>query len=450
VTPGLSIRRRLMLASAALLLVALTIAAIGLNLIFDRHLERRFAQELGDRLLEIAGAFSVDGSGQPLLTRTPNDPRYNQPYSGAYWYVRKGPDLPLRSRSLWDSSLAITGTAAAIVPIAVKGPGASELMALERPVTLGEGNTGRSFVLGVALDRAEIQALSASFANDVRIGLALLGLILFAAASLQAGYGLQPLRALRRQLGAVHEGRQERLEGPFPAEVSGLTGDLNTLFDRQQTMLRKARERAGTLAHGLKTPLTILAGEARKLDLAGQGDAAATLRGQIDLIRRQVDRELARARAHGAASGLGAHADLVATVTRLIDLMRRMPRGEAIDWQIEMPPSCALKMDPDDLGEVLGNLLDNARKWTRSIVRVATSATAGGSYLIEILDDGPGIPEAYRARVIERGETSAASQDDSGLGLAIVKDVLDAYGSSVTLSQSALGGASIAFKVPAA
>ncbi len=443
----LSIRRRLALASGAMIAVTLTLAGLGLVVIFERYLERRVGQELTDRLLEVAGSFSLDDGGQPELSRAPVDARYNQPYGGVYWYVRTGEAMQLRSRSLWDATITRGVPGIATKPVDAIGPGGSEVYLLERAVALGQTGEAKQFILGVAIDHGELKALSSSFSGEVGLGLLLIGLTLFAGAWLQTGYGLRPLSALREQLGALHAGARERLEGPFPDEVAGLTSDLNTLFDRQQDLLKRARERAGTLAHGLKTPLTILSAEATRLEKTGHSQPAAVLREQIATIRRQVDRELARARAHGATAGLGTHADLLPSLMRLVDLMKRMPRGDLISWRIKAAEATRIAMDPDDLGEVLGNLLDNARKWASHAVEISAVPAEHSKITITVSDDGPGIPESYRQQAVTRGESQAASEDDSGLGLAIVNDLLAPYGAAIRLEASALGGAAVSFDV---
>ena len=142
--------------------------------------------------------------------------------------------------------------------------------------------------------------------------------------------------------------------------------------------MRKARERAGDLAHGLKTPLTILQGEARRLETTGNFRSAALVRQQVEMMRRHVDRELARARTVGATAAGGTLTDAHKTVARLIDLVGRMPRANSIAWENLVDERLRVRIDPDDFGEIMGNLLDNARKWAVSHVRVRTELQDGG------------------------------------------------------------------------
>jgi signal transduction histidine kinase len=446
-SPLNSVRGRLALVSAVVIALVLTIAGVALVFLFESYIERRVAQELRGRLLDLAGAFELNDKGEVAMTIAPSDPRYRNPYSGAYWYVRDGAKFVLRSRSLWDAGIkAPSGVAGTVVK--GEGPDRSAVYLLEKQVVFGEGAAERAFVLGVALDQAEVQALSSSFGAEIATILGLIGLLLFGGAWLQARYGLQPLLAIRKQLSLLRQGARDKLDGPFPEEIEELTRDLNMLFAHQKQMITRARERAGALAHGLKTPMTILYGEARKLDLAGQKHTALSIRGQLDLIQQQVNRELTRARAHGATAGIGLHADVSATVHRLVGLMQRMPRGADIDWRLP-EPGLQVDMDADDFGEVLGNLLDNARKWARSVVAIDAAYLGDGRVTLSVSDDGPGIPQSFRGEALERGAaiTGEGGEGSSGLGLAIVSELIAAYGSALTLGASPLGGARVTLEL---
>ena len=442
-----SLRVRVLLLAAVSIATALTVAGISLALIFNRHLDHRLAQELETRLVELAAAFTLDPAGEPKLNATPSDPQYQYPYSGAYWQVSDANGRAvLRSRSLWDDEIPKTpqadpsGTA-----VERTGPGGSTLFVLERNVQVSAQGGARAFLLSVALDYADIDGLRRSFALDTTIALTLLGVLLVVGAWLQAGIGLRPLERLRQRLGAVHKGQSARLHGPFPQEVEALASDLNALLDRQQELVAKARDRAGDLAHGLKTPLTILSAEARRLDEAGMTQAAATLREQIGLMRRHVERELARARTQGTPTTTGLQTEIGPTTERLLRLMRRMPRGEEIAWSMEIPAGTRCEMDADDFGEVLGNLLDNARKFAASRVAVRVLDSDGLTVCVD--DDGPGLAEAPADLLLARGERGREDVEGSGLGLSIVNDVLAAYGTRLAFTHSPEGGLSARFTI---
>ena len=109
----------------------------------------------------------------------------------------------------------------------------------------------------------------------------------------QVRRGMASISQLRTRLGGLRDGRDRRLEGLYPAEVQPLVADLNQLLDQRETMIGRARATAGDLAHGLKTPLAVLAQEADRAAAAGHGDLAATIRQQVDRMHRQVEYHLA-------------------------------------------------------------------------------------------------------------------------------------------------------------
>src|ERR1035438_665574 len=88
----------------------------------------------------------------------------------------------------------------------------------------------------------------------------------------QVRAGLSPFGRLRRQLSGVRGGTGRRVEGAYPIEVQPLVNDLNSLLEHRERTVRRALAKAGDLAHGLKTPLAVLAQEADRAEAAGQHD----------------------------------------------------------------------------------------------------------------------------------------------------------------------------------
>lgn len=444
-----SIRLRLILLAAGSIGLTLVVTGLALSLIFERHVERRLEQELLVKWDELATALALDDKGSPTLGQALSDPRYQRPLSGVYWQVSDASGPLLRSRSLWDDVMPAPrpGEPAGDEAVERQGPNGSTVYVIERAVSREVGGTPRSFTLSVALDHAEINALRDSFVGDAATVLGLLGVVLLVGAAAQTAIGLRPLRHLGGQLSAVHAGRAARLTGTFPDEVAPLARDLNLMLDTQDRQVAKARERAGDLAHGLKTPLTILAAEARRLEEEGNRESAAVLREQVELMRGHIERELALVRSRGATPAASPGADLADVAGKLVRLIKRLDRGNGLAWTVSIPAGAHVRMDPVDLGEVLGNLIDNARKWARSTVQV-TAEPLGNAVRITVRDDGPGIPAFEWSRLVERGERGSPHVEGSGLGLAIVTDVLQAYGVVLALVRPPGGGCSFSFDLP--
>jgi signal transduction histidine kinase len=298
-----------------------------------------------------------------------------------------------------------------------------------------------------ALDYRDLLQMRRSFTYDVFGALALIAGFLLAWALVQVHVGLRPVNELEAQLERIHQGAERRLSGPFPIELQPLVAGLNDLLDHQDRITARARERAGSLAHGLKTPLTGLFGLADSLRDSGRSVEARLLETHLTSMRGPLERELARAHISGPIVA-GMTFDAADAIDRLLMLMQHLPRSEQLAWTCEVPPGTLVSMDPADFSEIVGNLLDNARKWARR--RISVSCTPK-DYCVNVVieDDGPGIPEDKQSLFLARGERGTYDCEGSGLGLAIVADVLAEYGIRLDIGARPGGGCRITFAVPA-
>ena len=195
--------------------------------------------------------------------------------------------------------------------------------------------------------------------------------------------------------------------------------------------------RAADLAHGLKTPLQVLSGDIRALRQKGETQLADEIEKSATAIRRHVDRELARA---SVAPGMSraANALVVDAAGRVIDVVRRTPDGERLTFVVNVPAGLAAPVDEGDLSEMLGNLIENAARFAKSAVTVASTVASAGA-IITVTDDGPGISDEHREMVLSRGVRLEDEGRGDGLGLAIVSDIVVAYGGSISLSEASPG-----------
>ena len=436
-----SLRLRLLAAAAISIALALFVAGFAIVRIFQSEVESRVMRELQNHLLQLAGAIEVADDGTAAVARDLADPRFAKPYGGLYWQVKNetvAQDM-LVSKSLWDASLATPKNAAQRGVI--DGPEEEPLIYLSRSITVDDGGKPVELLLTAATHQSEVTASVDSFRRPLIWSLTLIGLSLMAAAWIQVTVGLSPLKALQSALGAIRAGTSARLNGAYPDEVSPLVSEFNGVLAAQEKSLERARARAGDLAHGLKTPLTVLSAIARDLQKSKRGKEAGEITEQADAMRRHVERELARARM--GAGKVSALAPLRQGAERVISAMRRSPRGGEINWVNDIPAGAAVAMDAEDLTELLGNLLDNARKWAGAVVRISHKAGK-----LNVDDDGPGVPEIQRPRILQRGTRLDENSQGSGLGLAIVHDICELYGMQLELAASDLGGLSVQISLP--
>ncbi len=431
-----SLRLRLALAGAVAICVALTVAGIGLTLIFERHVYRTLADDLDVEIRQAIGGLAIDNAGKISMANPPQDARFDQPLSGLYWQV-SGAGTLLRSRSLWDSKLVLPADKLSEGQThyhQIDGPGGKLLLVAERRVTFAAQGGRRAVRVVVASDLTRLRQARDEFVADLGPSLGVLALVLGLATWLQLSLGLKPLGRLRREIAETAGGRRRRLSEDAPSEVLPLVREVNELLDSQERALERARGRAADLAHGLKTPLAALAGDARLLRQSGDEDIANSLDSIGETMRRHVERELARARIQAEVRRGGESSLLREVAEGLIRTLRRTEKGEALDFVNDVPAQFRLPFDRIDLTEALGNLLDNAARHARKRVRVACD---GAAVLIE--DDGPGLDPQHEEIARRRGGR-LDSGGGAGLGLAITQDILDAYGWRMDFARSSLGG----------
>ena len=290
-----SLRVRLLTAGAASILFAIALAGGGLLLLFERHVERRVVLELQADLRQLAAGINRAAAGELELRTAPAEPRFTEPLSGLYWQIVPLNDPLLRSRSLWDTVLDLPSDRLADGEVhqhQIDGPRGARLLAVERSVALPERLGGGRVRVTVAIDRADIATATWSFARDLAIALPLLAAVLIAAAWAQVSIGLRPLNALHRRLGRVRAGQADRLGTAFPDELRPLAAELDHLLDAQDQAIARARTRAADLAHGLKTPLTVLDGTSEALRARGEAAAADEIAELAFAMHRHIEREL--------------------------------------------------------------------------------------------------------------------------------------------------------------
>lgn len=439
---GRSLGLRLFAAACVSIVVALVLSGAVLLLLFEKHVERRLRDEATIHLNQVIGGLSYANPPRVTFAEKLSDPRFEIPLSGLYWQIRDDERrLLLRSRSLWDTEMDLEADALAPGVLhwhEVSGPSNTRLLVAERVVLLGEGDQLRRLRVSVGVDRADLDQAVKEFGGDTLPYLIALAVFLVLAAALYIRIGLAPLREVRDGVAAVRAGRTDRLAGAYPIEVNPLIGEINELLESRERSIENAQTWAADLAHGLKTPLTVLSADARRLREQGQEDIASSLEELAGTMSRRVDRELIRVRFKTGVDARQAHADAGEAVRQVVRTLRRTPRGEKLDWDIGLLEQAEVGVGYEDLIELLGNVIENAVEWAQSRVRVTLLAEE--QVRLRVDDDGPGIPEADRARAAERGARLDEQRSGTGLGLAIARDIAEAYGGELVLEENEFGG----------
>ena len=287
------------------------------------------------------------------------------------------------------------------------------------------------------------------FASVDMVFILALGGVAMMAGAWQIRRSLSAMALLHTRLSAMHRGEDRHLGGSYPSEVQPLVDDLNALLAEREARVQRALAKAGDLAHGLKTPLAVLARDADRATASGDTELAASMATQVERMRRQIDYHLAHARAAAAGNLPGTRSLVGASVDALIRTLERLHAERSIALRSEVQPAHAVRCQREDLEEMLGNVLDNACKWACSRVEVHSEAV-GSAIIVIVDDDGSGIDAGMVAEVLKRGVRADELMEGTGLGLAIVRDLAEIYGGSIELSRSPLGGVRARLHLPAA
>ncbi len=451
-----SLRLRLLLGTLVWIAVSIMVAGWALGGLFRQHVAAQFHAELRTHLDQLAAHLAFEQDGSVSLSAAQSDPRFSKPYSGVYWQIDQvghaGKNVSglLRSRSLWDDVLEVpsdTPMNGEIHQHRVSGPGDTTLGMVERVVILEDGTPARAerrFRLIVAADERQMLEPVERFNGMLWLTLGLLGGGLALVAVIQVLIALVPLRRLHRALAAVRGGTTLDLEGRFPGEVQPLVEEFNTVLAQNAEVVERARTQAGNLAHALKTPLSVIANAVNGKD----SELAHLVSSQVEVARRQIDYHLSRSRAAASVRIPGVRTPVFPVLEGLVRVMKRIHADRNIELVMHATNEQVMfRGEEQDLQEMLGNLLDNACKWAARRIEISV-AVEEQSLTIIVDDDGCGIAEAERQRVLNRGERADEMTPGSGLGLAIVNDVMRLYGGRLEFDDSGLGGLRVKLTLP--
>lgn len=442
-----SLQQRLVLGAIAWIVLALIVVGVVLSLLFRSHLEQELGRRLDADFLQLVAQLQVSADGQLTHVGAMSNPLYQRAFSGRYWQVETVPGQGvdgtatlLRSRSLWQQTLATQegGERLQHVP----GPRDMPLLVVTRRITLPR--RALPLRVSVAASLVPVERAVAGFRITTALTLGILALGLILAVVLQVALGLHPLRRLRTELGRVRGAQATRLGADYPVEVAPLVTDMNEVLARNEALVERARRQAGNLAHALKTPLSVIANEASRLQRAGQTEQAQRLQTEVSAMQRQIDWHLARARIAGTR---GRGTPLAAVLEPLQRTLQRLHADRGLVIEVQAQPALVFAGDKRDLEQMVGNLLENACKWAHGVIIVTARAEAG-QLVVAIDDDGHGLSASQRSRAMQRGRRFDETTPGSGLGLAIVNDLAAAYGGRLQLEQAALGGLSARLLLP--
>ncbi len=431
-----SLAFRLMIVSGMVSILALVLTGLMLNGLFLASTERQIDDLQFDDKLHIESALAFDDTGTLALTTPLETPLFVTPGSGWIWQVWKDGRVIAQSASLPDGALIDA-------PLQrhgyYLGPGGAEMRGGAWPITIGGDD---SFVLALGLPRAEIDRQVGAFRRAMMTTLLVLGVLLAVATFVQVRLGLSQLADLSRSIGHMRVGAPPPRAQDWPVEIAPLVEEVGALVDHNAALVARARHDAADLAHSLKTPLAVLQSLAE--------DATPALRSDITQQTHRMDHAIRRSRSRSSTGGtVWARTQVRPVVDDLIMALDRLFRDRSFRYENRIPEGTAFFGDLADLDEMLGNLMENAAKWTVSTIIVsAENADEPDRIIMTVEDDGPGIAPEDVERVLHRGMRLDETVDGQGIGLAIVSDVVSLYRGSFWLQQRRPRGTAACLDLP--
>lgn len=451
-----SLRSRILWSAAIVLFVFLGLAGLVLDQAFQRTAEQSVAEKLRIQIYGLLSVTEVD-QGEILLPEALQEPRFNNPGSGLFALVRDG-----EGKEVWRSAsgvaLEFTSQQTRDQYLALL-PGEDRFARMTEPdvfylaykvLWLGAGEESKEFVFVVMESVEGYQSQLNSFRSNLWGWLVLVGVVLILVQAAVMNWGLKPLGALARDLEAIENGKQDGLTAEYPNELTGVTKNLNILISSERTQREKYRTTMADLAHSIKTPLAILKNTAGQIGQVRSGTEAVsdeirnTIDAQVDRMDEIVAYQLERAMSD-ASSLIKRAIEVEPVLVKLHQAMQKVYPNIAISLDVE---PATFFGDERDLMEVLGNLIDNACKYSRSSVAITARKTEEVPLEITIVDDGPGIPVERREQVLARGTRMDSRAPGQGIGLAVVAEIIARYDGNIVIADSTFGGASVTVSFP--
>jgi two-component system sensor histidine kinase PhoQ len=444
-----------LVAASAILSSFFGLAGATLDRIYRDSAEQALVETLQGHVYALIAAAGLDSKGKLYMPAKIPDVRFSIIDSGLFAQVASNvSDWRWRSVSMDDLSIPFaTGldrTEHRSEKITL--PDGRQLYLYSYGVVWSDSNDpNQAYTFSVAQDLQGYNAQVASFRRSLWGSLGGVALLLLAVQGTILRWGLSPLKQATDELAAIEAGKQPRLQGVYPKELSGLTSNINTLLSQQQEHLERYRRTLGDLAHSLKTPLAVLqnAVENQQPD----DNLTTVVREQVERMNQITGYQLQRAATSGWTA-LVAPVDISKITHQVVNGLQKVYADKKVTATMDMAGRLEFPGDEGDLMEIIGNLVDNAFKWSQRRVCVLAETKPGPEedqwdLFLRVEDDGPGIPSEMVRYVMQRGRRAESDIAGHGIGLSIVRDIVQVYGGSLEIGVSKWGGAAVNVWLPA-
>ena len=433
-----SLERQVVGAMARWLLLALLLLWAGGAFILYQQMKGYLLEDMQEDIQEIADHLERQDQNHIRVSFQTLEHAFLEVRSGHYFIVRVPGGPIIRSPSLENHTLPLQQTD---TPYEVTGPEGHTLLMLHRRIQLD----GLPVDIWVAEDFSTIMARLWRF--DLFFGV--IGVFIMLGMFWIQRWQLRRIFSLFDQLAqSVARVRtdQQRFEPPstVPVEIQPLTDALSTTLTQLHQRLAQLRRANADLSHALKTPLNLAMQYLDEPDMRACPRTEEIQR-QLQRLQAYIQRELQRARIAGP-SWHGNPFSLETDMPDLLDTLIQLHRNCHIDLSVDLEGD-GLPLEREDAYELMGNLLENACKWTAGRVWLRLRQQSD-HFEITVEDDGPGVSAEQLTQLGIRGHRLDEQMSGSGLGLSIVQDIVQRYGGTVQFSISEHGGLKVVLQVP--
>jgi two-component system sensor histidine kinase PhoQ len=446
-----SLRARLLLWVSVALVALFAITIVVLFAIYRRGIELELRDELQVQLLGlIAAAEESDDEELSVPDDAGLDRRMTLPESGLYGAIWDADGVSIWRSNSWagrDWFVDRFPVPGERIYLNVDEPDLPPLENLLMGIRWDfHDGSSLPYTFGVGVAREPYALREGAFLRNLIGWFASITVTMLVVLIIVLRVALRPLRQLVGQVAEVETGGRQAVDETLSPELTGLARNLNLLIDSERRRTVRYRNTLDDLAHSLKTPLAAI--RALLSERSSDNDALArALDLEVGRMDQRIGYQLRRARASGS-TGLGlAPVALAPIVNDIVSTLDKVYRDKQVSCELDVDARASYQADAGDLSEIVGNLLDNAYKYCARRVLLELRDFADR---IEIVthDDGPGLPVAAQAAVIERGARADESVPGQGIGLAVVAETAELYRGRLRFGVSELGGTAVTVVLP--
>lgn len=433
----MSLNLRIVLSATLVLVIFISLIAAALDRAFLDSSESALRDKLTSQLYALLAAAEVDEQSVTMPS-SELDALLGLPSSGVYAFITDSTE-----QVLWQSSSVLGAN-----PPRPQSLGSGDKLfnksSVEQinyytyafGVNWATDTKNLSLTFNIITDLYSFEKQIKEYRKTLWGWLLAMAILLLVSQAIILRWGLSPLRRVGAELNRIETGDQAQIEQNYPQEIEHLTSNINILLQQERDQKARYRNALGDLAHSLKTPLAVLQnGISSKESVSDEN----SMQEQITRMNSIVEYQLQRAATAGSAS-IGKSVNVKSITDRMISSLQKVYRDKAIELKINVDESIFFKGDEGDLMELLGNLLDNAFKWTHTQIEVSAEQK-NNKLILQVTDNGPGFAEDQVEALLQRGVRADQTTPGHGIGLSIIGNIVDAYQGELSIKQSPSGGA---------